>query len=57
MLFFAATYVMAQSSMTDQQLISFVMQEKEKGTSQQEIVTMLMQRGVDIQQIPRVKRK
>ena len=57
MLFFAATYVMAQSSMTDQQLISFVMQEKEKGTSQQEIVTMLMQRGVDIQQIQRVKRK
>ena len=48
---------MAQSSMTDQQLISFVMQEKEKGTSQQEIVTMLMQRGVDIQQIQRVKRK
>ena len=43
--------------MTDQQLISFVMQEKEKGTSQQEIVTMLMQRGVDIQQIQRVKRK
>jgi len=48
---------MAQSSMTDQQLIEFVLQEKEKGTSQQEIVTKLIQRGVDIQQIQRVKRK
>ena len=57
MLLFAASYAVAQSTMTDQQLISFVMQEKEKGTSQQEIVSMLMQRGVDIQQIQRVKRK
>lgn len=57
MLLFAATYAVAQSTMTDQQLISFILQEKEKGSSQQEIVTALMQRGVDIQQIQRVKRK
>ena len=51
------TDVMAQSTMTDQQLIEFILNEKEKGTSQQEIVTKLIQRGVDIQQIQRVKRK
>ena len=48
---------MAQSTMTDQQLISFIMDEHEKGTSQAEIVTKLIQNGVDIQQIQRVKRK
>jgi len=51
------TNVMAQSTMTDQQLIEFILNEKENGTSQQEIVTKLIQRGVDIQQIQRVRRK
>ena len=44
-------------SMTDQQLITFILEERDKGTSQNEIITKLMQRGVDIQQIQRVKRK
>lgn len=48
---------LAQSSMTDEQIITFIMEEKEKGSSQTEIVTKLMQRGVDIQQIQRIKRK
>ena len=48
---------LAQSTMTDEQVISFIMEEKEKGTSQTEIVTKLMQRGIDIQQIQRIKRK
>ena len=52
-----AMSAVAQSSMTDQQLIKFVTEEKEKGTSQTEIVQKLMQRGVDIQQIQRVRRK
>ncbi|MBQ9356501.1 MAG: SLBB domain-containing protein [Prevotella sp.] len=47
----------AQSTMTDQQLVSFIMEERDKGTSQQEIVTMLMQRGVDMNQIQRVRRR
>ena len=47
----------AQKSMTDQQLITFIMEEREKGTSQNEIITKLMQRGVDIQQIQRVRRR
>jgi len=48
---------MAQSSMSDQQLIEFILDEKDKGTSQSEIVKKLLQRGVDMQQIQRVKRK
>ena len=45
----------AQSSMTDEQVMQFVAREYEKGTSQAQIVTKLMQRGVDINQIRRVK--
>ena len=46
----------AQSSMTDDQVMRFVLKEHEAGTSQEQIVTKLMQRGVDIQQIRRVKK-
>ena len=45
----------AQSSMTDEQVMQFVAKEYERGTSQAQIVTKLMQRGVDINQIRRVK--
>lgn len=45
----------AQSSMTDEQVMQFVLKEYERGTSQAQIVTKLMQRGVDINQIRRVK--
>ena len=48
---------MAQSSMTDEQLMQFVIKEHDAGTSQQQIVTKLMQRGISIQQIRRVKAK
>lgn len=46
----------AQSSMTDNQVLEFVMKEHQKGTSQAQIVTKLMQNGVDISQIRRVRR-
>ena len=49
--------MMAQSSMTDSQVMAFVVKEHEAGTSQAQIVTKLMQRGVDIQQIRRVRNK
>lgn len=49
--------VIAQSSMTDEQVMSFVVKENSAGTSQSQIVTKLMQRGVDINQIRRVKNK
>ena len=45
----------AQSSMTDLQVMQFVLKEHKAGTLQAQIVTKLMQRGVDIQQIRRVK--
>lgn len=47
----------AQSGMTDQQVMEFVIKEHDKGTSQSQIVTQLMQRGVNIDQIRRVKSK
>ena len=49
--------VFAQSNMTDEQIMQFVVKEHASGTSNQQIVTQLMQRGVDIQQIRRVRSK
>lgn len=46
---------MAQSSMTDDQVMSFVVKEHNAGTSNAQIVTKLMQKGVDISQIRRVR--
>ncbi len=47
----------AQSTMTDDQVAEFILKEHSSGTSQAQIVTKLMQRGVDIQQIRRVRAK
>ena len=48
----------AQSShMTDDQVMSFVVKEHERGTANSQIVTKLMQKGVDISQIRRVRNK
>ena len=55
--FATAMPLLAQSSMTDQQVIEFILDENEKGTSQTDILKKLMQRGVDMQQIQRVRRK
>lgn len=51
-----STGIMAQSSMTDSQVAEFVQKEAAKGTSQSQIVTRLMQNGVDISQIRRVRK-
>ena len=40
--------MMAQSSMTDDQVMKFVIKEHNAGTSQSQIVTKLMQNGVNI---------
>ena len=48
---------LAQSAMTDTQVASFVQKEMARGTSQAQIVTKLMQNGVDISQIRRVKKQ
>lgn len=49
--------VSAQSSMSDDQVIKFVIKEQKNGSSQQEIVTKLVQKGVNIEQIRRVRKK
>ncbi len=46
-----------QSTMTDDQLMEFVLKENASGTSQSQIVTKLMQQGVNIEQIRRVREK
>ena len=49
-------HLLAQSSMTDSQVASYIQQEMKRGTSQSQIVTHLMQSGVDISQIRRVRK-
>lgn len=43
--------------MTDDQLVRYVLQEKEKGTEQSVIIRTLMQRGVTSEQLRRVRKK
>lgn len=47
--------VFAQTTMTDEQVMDFVIKENEKGTSREEIVTKLTQRGVSMQQLQRIR--
>lgn len=54
---FCPASMMAQSAMTDEQVMQFAAKEHEAGTSNAQIVTKLIQRGVDIQQIRRVRSK
>ena len=49
--------LMAQSSMTDEQVLSYVIKEQQKGSTQQEIATKLVQKGVTIDQLRRVQKK
>lgn len=50
--------LMAQvSSMSDKQVMDFVIKENEKGTSREEIVRKLIERDVPIQQIQRIRNK
>lgn len=56
-MFLTAGAAIAQSSMTDQQVIAFVMEEKEKGTSEAQIAAQLMKQGVTVDQLRKVKQK
>ena len=47
----------AQSTMTDEQVMQYVLSETQKGTSQTEIVTKLMSQGVSLEQIQRLRTK
>ena len=53
----AAQCLYAQSGMTDNQVIRMIQREQKAGSSQAQIVTKLMQSGVDISQIRRLKDK
>ena len=44
-------------SMTDEQVIRYVQQEQDKGATQQQIVTRLLQRGVTTEQLRRIRKK
>ena len=51
------TSMTAQSSMTDEQVIKFVVKEQKAGSTQQEIAVKLVQKGVTTDQIKRVQKK
>ncbi|MCD8289624.1 MAG: SLBB domain-containing protein [Prevotella sp.] len=53
----ASVAAMAQSNMTDAQIISFVQQELRAGTTQEQIVVKLMQLGVPMEQLQELKKK
>ena len=52
-----ATMSWAQSGMTDNQVMDYVIEQNAKGVSRQQIVMQLMQRGVTIDQIRRIQKK
>ena len=50
-----ATTLSIHAQMSDQQVIEFIAREQKAGTSQSQIVTKLMQKGVKIEQIRRLR--
>jgi len=57
MMLLTCTSMTAQSSMTDNQVMDYVIEQNAKGVSRQQIVTQLMQRGVTIDQLRRIQKK
>ena len=47
----------AQNTMSDEAVMQYIMQEHANGSTQSQIVTKLIQRGVTVQQIQRVRQK
>ena len=54
---FAVTMGWAQSGMTDNQVMDYVIEQNSKGVSRQQIMTHLIQRGVTMEQIRRIQKK
>ena len=50
-----AAALSAQSAMTDEQVLNYVMEESAKGTSHRDIFLNLRQRGVSVEQMQRIK--
>ena len=57
MFFLTCMTISAQSTLTDEQVIKFVMKEQKAGSTQQEIAVKLVQKGVTTDQIKRVQKK
>ena len=57
MMLLTCTSMTAQSGMTDNQIMDFVIEQNANGVSRQQIVTQLMQRGVTIDQLRRIQKK
>lgn len=47
----------AQSGMTDSEIMQFIVSENEKGTSRDQIITKLLEKGVSIEQIQKIRDK
>ena len=56
-LLLTCTNISAQSTMSDEQVIRFVMKEQKAGSTQQDIAVKLVQKGVTTEQIRRVQQK
>ena len=56
-LLMATATTWAQSGMTDNQVMDYVIEQNANGVSRQQIVTQLIQRGVTIEQIRRIQKK
>ena len=56
-LLMAQAMAWAQSGMTDNQVMDYVVEQNANGMSRQQIVTNLMQRGVTMEQIRRIQKK
>ena len=46
----------AQSTMSDSQIMEFIIRENEKGTSREEIMTRLVERGVTVDRVRKIRR-
>lgn len=51
------TVAWAQSGMTDNQVMDYVIEQNAKGVSRHQIVTQLLQRGVNVDQLRRIQKK
>lgn len=56
-LFACSAYARAQQKMTDEQVIEFVAEAREKGTADKDIAAQLLRKGVTPDQVTRIKRK
>ena len=54
---FLPSAMLAQSAMTDNQVMEFIIKENEKGTSRETIISDLMKKGVSMDQIQRLRSK